>query len=153
MRGGRGVSAIRAPVAWICLRSCLPLVLLHTVTHAGSDVSDFSSEARVSDPLATMRALVRGATSADECGGSIKARIALAATRLRITATRARAHWYGEARAVPAAEWIAAVEAARNLRQARAARLRAELAQLEALDALDAAAASGCAALARGSRA
>ncbi len=107
----------------------------------------------MSDPLAEMRALVRNATTADECGGSVKARIALAAQRLRISAARARAHWYGEARSVPAAEWIAAVEAARNLRRARAARLRAELAELERLDGLDAAQNGSLLSLARGPRA
>jgi hypothetical protein len=82
--------------------------------------------------LGAMHALVRDAAWPGEPGESVKAAIRRASRRLGLAYSRAHQHWYGRARTVPAAEWIAAQDAQRMLRRDRAARLRAELAALEA---------------------
>ena len=91
-----------------------------------SEVSDVSETMLLDD----MHRLVREV--GDAAGHrSVKARIVEAARRLGLSFSRARAHWYREARSVPASEWIAVQEARLALRRQRAARLRAELAALE----------------------
>lgn len=87
------------------------------------------------DLLGEMRGLVRWAAMPAEPGESVKAAINRAARRLGLRHARARQHWYGQARSVPAEEWIAAQQAALRLRRERRAQLIAEMAALEERDA------------------
>lgn len=81
--------------------------------------------------LIDMHRMVREAAEPAAPGEGVKAAIGRAARRLGLRYSRARAHWYREARSVPADEWIAAQQARLRLRRERAERLRAELAALE----------------------
>lgn len=101
--------------------------------------------------LGALRRAVRDAARPAEPGESVKAAIGRAARRLGLGYARARQHWYGQARSVPAEEWIRVQEAALRLRRERAQALRAELAALEGCDGgLDAAPPGGGGPVGRG---
>ncbi|EHM01403.1 hypothetical protein HMPREF9946_02142 [Acetobacteraceae bacterium AT-5844] len=75
--------------------------------------------------------IVRQAAEPSQAGESVKAAIGRAARSLGLSYSRARAHWYGLARMVPAEEADALRRARIQLIRERAARLRAELLALE----------------------
>lgn len=79
-----------------------------------------------------IRAIVRSAAEPCPPGDSVKGAISRAARALGLSYSRARAHWYGLARLIPAEEADALREARIQLIRDRAARLRAELVALEA---------------------
>lgn len=81
--------------------------------------------------LERMQTLVREAAEPAVPGESVKAAIYRAAQRLGLSFDRARRHWYGQARSIPASEWLAVHQAHQRLMRQEAARLRQRIALLE----------------------
>lgn len=92
-----------------------------------SAMSDVTAE----NVRARMRDLVREAALPAQVGESVKAVLRRASRRLDMPVGRVKRHWYGEARQVPAHEFINAQQKIEARRQAEARRLREQLKAME----------------------